>query len=230
MNHRQRRVNARRKERESRPLVRINMAMSLDGHVVMPHGSWKTTSSEDHRRMDRHREWADCVVISRSTLLNDNPNLFIRNKPNSNYHPVPVIVMRKFQELPSDLRLWKKPHPAARLIATGEDDKTVSHPPNLSSLPEGVDCISIKGLSALPMSLHRLGYRKVLIEGGPQLNTYLMAEGLVDELCLTLTPLFVGTGKADRVVNENVNLQLKKMKLIRSERRGNELFLRYCAI
>ncbi|HSJ45703.1 MAG TPA: dihydrofolate reductase family protein, partial [Euzebyales bacterium] len=36
------------------------------------------------------------------------------------------------------------------------------------------------------------GIRHVLCEGGPALNTALLATGLVDELCITVAPLLTG--------------------------------------
>jgi 5-amino-6-(5-phosphoribosylamino)uracil reductase len=39
----------------------------------------------------------------------------------------------------------------------------------------------------------------VLAEGGPSLNGQLAAAGLIDELCLTLSPLLIG-GDAKRIL------------------------------
>jgi 5-amino-6-(5-phosphoribosylamino)uracil reductase len=42
--------------------------------------------------------------------------------------------------------------------------------------------------------------RSVLAEGGPSLNGQLVAAGLLDELCLTLSPMLVG-GDAKRILS-----------------------------
>jgi riboflavin biosynthesis pyrimidine reductase len=47
--------------------------------------------------------------------------------------------------------------------------------------------------------LRMRGYRSVLAEGGPTLNAQLVAAGLVDELCLTLSPRLVA-GVGPRIV------------------------------
>ncbi len=47
-------------------------------------------------------------------------------------------------------------------------------------------------LSAALQELGRLGARHILCEGGPRLNSSLVAAGLVDELCLTLSPKLAG--------------------------------------
>jgi hypothetical protein len=55
----------------------------------------------------------------------------------------------------------------------------------------------------LPVAIRALrqrGVRSVLVEGGPGLNDQLAAVGLLDELCLTLSPMLVG-GDARRILS-----------------------------
>ena len=49
-------------------------------------------------------------------------------------------------------------------------------------------------------ALGRLGASSVLAEGGPSLNGALAAAGLLDELCLTISPALAG-GDAPRILN-----------------------------
>jgi riboflavin biosynthesis pyrimidine reductase len=54
----------------------------------------------------------------------------------------------------------------------------------------------------LAAALDRLGAdgaRSVLCEGGPTLNSALLAVGLLDELCLTVSPMLVG-GEGPRML------------------------------
>jgi len=48
-------------------------------------------------------------------------------------------------------------------------------------------------LQAAVRELRARGLTRLLCEGGPQLLTSLLAAGLLDELCLTLTPLLLGS-------------------------------------
>jgi riboflavin biosynthesis pyrimidine reductase len=54
-------------------------------------------------------------------------------------------------------------------------------------------------LAAALAALAERGYARVLAEGGPTLNGQLAAAGLLDELCLTVSPLLAG-GEAKRVL------------------------------
>jgi riboflavin biosynthesis pyrimidine reductase len=49
-------------------------------------------------------------------------------------------------------------------------------------------------------ALAERGFTQVLAEGGPTLNGQLAAAGLLDEVCLTLSPLLVG-GDAKRILS-----------------------------
>jgi riboflavin biosynthesis pyrimidine reductase len=53
---------------------------------------------------------------------------------------------------------------------------------------------------APPAALGGRGHRAVLAEGGPTLNVQLAAAGLLDELCLSLSPRLVG-GAAKRILD-----------------------------
>ena len=55
-------------------------------------------------------------------------------------------------------------------------------------------------LAAALGALAERGFAQVLAEGGPTLNGQLAAAGLLDEVCLTLSPLLVG-GDAKRILS-----------------------------
>ena len=52
---------------------------------------------------------------------------------------------------------------------------------------------------AIIAALAERGYRRVLTEGGPRLLEQIVAAGLLDELCLTISPVLAG-GRAGRIV------------------------------
>ncbi|HRP68759.1 MAG TPA: dihydrofolate reductase family protein, partial [Turneriella sp.] len=56
---------------KTKTTIRLNMAMTIDGHVAHPTQAWEFGSAEDRRRMDRLREWADCLIVARRTIEHD---------------------------------------------------------------------------------------------------------------------------------------------------------------
>jgi riboflavin biosynthesis pyrimidine reductase len=104
--------------------------------------------------------------------------------------------------------------------------------------------LSVPGSVAAPVEVHRIdpvtpaaalahlraehGIRVVLCEGGPSLLHSLLAERLVDELFLTLTPVVVGDDKQPRIVSGGpLPGGARELELRWVLRYGGELFLRY---
>lgn len=74
-------------------------------------------------------------------------------------------------------------------------------------------------------ALRERGHEIVLCEGGGQLNAELLAAGLLDELCLTVSPT-IG-GDPSRIVADSPRIPLTGLHLAHALADGDELFLRY---
>ncbi len=57
--------------------------------------------------------------------------------------------------------------------------------------------------------LNSEGYEKIMIAGGSELNTYLLINGLIDEIRLIVKPIVIGNGKS--LFNELPNLEYFKL-------------------
>ena len=74
-------------------------------------------------------------------------------------------------------------------------------------------------------ALAGLGLPQVLCEGGPHLFGSLIEADLVDELCLSLSPLLVAGG-AGRIVRGAPEVE-RRMRLVHAIPTGDLLLLRY---
>ncbi len=90
----------------------------------------------------------------------------------------------------------------------------------------------VPSAAAILQAIRSEGYRRVLTEGGPTLLASLVAEGVVDELFLTLSPVLAGrrSGDGRLGVMEGVHLlpddgRWARLRSVRSA--GSHLFLRY---
>ncbi|TAM89657.1 MAG: pyrimidine reductase family protein, partial [Jatrophihabitans sp.] len=75
-------------------------------------------------------------------------------------------------------------------------------------------------------ALHRRGYTRVLSEGGPTLFARIAAAGVVDELCLSITPLLTGPG-AGRIVAGESWPDARSLSLTGLLEEDGALFCRY---
>ncbi|RMI13175.1 dihydrofolate reductase family protein [Cellulomonas triticagri] len=177
--------------------VRANMIATLDGAAQGPDGRSRSINGPADWRVFRvMRAVADVVLVGAGTARAEQ------------YTPLAV---------PADLRearaaRGQAPDLALALVTASGDlpeglrgtDRppyvvTVAANPRLDALRAdlGADRVLVTGettvdLGAALDALAALGRTRVLAEGGPRLLTDLVRADLVDELCLTTSPLVVG--------------------------------------
>jgi riboflavin biosynthesis pyrimidine reductase len=82
-------------------------------------------------------------------------------------------------------------------------------------------------LPRLMAALHERGVRSVLCEGGPMLNSFLFAAGLVDELFLTMNPKIVGGAAALTIVAGRELVEPAELDLVSVAEAESELYTRW---
>jgi riboflavin biosynthesis pyrimidine reductase len=168
--------------------LRANMISSIDGAATGPSGlSGSLNNPADHRVFAMLRETADVVLVGAGTAEAER------------YGPVdvPIVVVTRRGRVPTGLRVADR---GQVLLAT------CAAAPGLSGARAllGEDQVLVHGdrdvdLAAVIDELDSRGMSRVLCEGGPHLLGDLLTAGLMDEVCMTTAPLWVGGG-APRVV------------------------------
>jgi riboflavin biosynthesis pyrimidine reductase len=172
-----------------RPGVRLNMIAAVDGATAVAGVSGGLGGPADHALFAVLRSQADAVLVAAGTVRAEG------YRPSS----VPVAVVSRSCRLD-----WESPFftaPIARpLVVT-----VAQAPPAALARAAEVSEVIVAGerdvdLAAALDALGGRGFQAVLAEGGPTLNGQLAAAGLLDELCLTLSPRLVGGG-AKRILD-----------------------------
>jgi riboflavin-specific deaminase-like protein len=211
-----------------RPYLVLNMVSSLDGRATI---DWRTTglSTELDRQLFHHlRTQADAVMVGAGTARTERYGRMaksdeLRDKRGGEglaRDPLAVVVSARL-DLPADLPLLNEPEQRV-LIATGSDA-------TLSGLGDQVEYARVG--DDLPLLMARLreehGIRSVLCEGGPTLNSYLLAAGLVDELFLSLHPKLVGGAAALTIVAGRELVEPAELQLLSVAEGDGDLFTRW---
>jgi riboflavin biosynthesis pyrimidine reductase len=123
-------------------------------------------------------------------------------------------------DLPADLPLLNEPDQDV-LIATGAEHSLADGHAGIEYARVGDD------LPRLMAHLHERGVRSVLCEGGPTLNSFLFAAGLVDELFLTMNPKIVGGAAALTIVTGRELVDPTDLNLVSVAEADGELFTRW---
>lgn len=211
-----------------RPYLVLNMVSSLDGRATI---DWRTKglSTDVDRLLFHHlRTQADAVMVGAGTARTERYGRMAksdelrdkREREGLARDPLAVVVSGRL-DLPADLPLLNEPEQEV-LIATA------SHA-LLPGLGEQVEYARVA--DDLPLLMARLreehGIRSVLCEGGPTLNSFLLAAGLVDELFLTLNPKLAGGAAALTIVAGRQLVEPAELSLMSVAEGGGDLFTRW---
>ncbi|MGI9323288.1 MAG: bifunctional diaminohydroxyphosphoribosylaminopyrimidine deaminase/5-amino-6-(5-phosphoribosylamino)uracil reductase RibD, partial [Pseudomonadales bacterium] len=180
--------------KEGMPFVRLKLAMSLDGRTALPNGESRWITSEASRAdVQLLRAGASALVTGVQTVLDDDPQLRVRDHLSALPHPEETLaVQREVFVLdsngltPPDARILSLP---GTVVVTG---KHARPPKNAQHL----ECkIGKDGRISLPHFFGALAGREhseVLLECGATLAGAAMTAGLVDELIIYIAPRFMG--------------------------------------
>jgi riboflavin-specific deaminase-like protein len=210
-----------------RPYLGINMVSSLDGKATL---DWRTKglSTEVDRRLFHHlRTQADAVMVGAGTAreerygrITKSDELRDKRVAEGRTPEALAIVVSGRLDLPDDLPLLNEPEQGV-LIATGAEH-------SLADAHAGIEYARIgDDLPRLMAELRERGVRSVLCEGGPTLNSFLFAAGLVEELFLTMNPKVIGGAAALTIVAGRELVEPAELDLVSVAEADGELFTRW---
>ena len=213
--------------------------MTVDGKIATSSGDSKISSRDDLVRVHKLRASVDAIVVGISTILADNPRLTVRLVKGKN--PARVIVDSRGR-IPLDSQIMRTASKIKTIVAVtdkapeeklmilrnmGAEVLVISEGKKGKSaaVPHGVN------LKLLFRRLEKIGFKKILVEGGGELNWSLLYLGLVDELTITIAPKIAGGRLATTLVEgdgfdeiaQSIRLQLKKIE----RKKGGELVMHY---
>ena len=211
-----------------RPYVVLNMVATLDGKASVE-GRTRAMSSEADRALFHHlRTQVDAVLVGATTVAVEGYGRIVKSdelrakRESEGLRPdVLAVVASARLSLPAEAKLL---HEAGQrvVIATGSEGELEGVTADVEYLRVGDD---------LPVLLARLredyDVRSVLCEGGPTLNSYLLAGGLVDELFLSITPKITGGTGAPTIVEGKPLMVPREASLIWLYEAEGDLFGRW---
>lgn len=179
--------------KHKRPLISLCYAQSLDGSVTYRRGRPLALSGLPAMEMTHKlRSLHDGILLGIGTVLADDPRLTVRLTEGEN--PQPVILDSRLRT-PLQAKLIRE-HPCHPWIITSPD----SDPSRRAALEaagallidvpyEPDDCIQ---LPYMLQHLAEIGIHSLMVEGGAQVITNFLSQGLVDFVVITICPVFVG--------------------------------------
>ncbi|TNY36500.1 pyrimidine reductase family protein [Thermomonospora catenispora] len=212
--------------------LRANMIASLDGAAWYADRSGALGSPGDRRLFQALRGLADVVIVGAATVRVEG---YGPVRPSTGWEvyragrtPVPplAVVSRRLELDLSAPIFTRAPRDARTILLTAR-----SAPPDRRAAAEEVAEVIVAGREEVefPRVVEELaarGLRRLLCEGGPTVLARAAADGVLDELCLTLSPMLVA-GDPARILNGPSLPEPSRMRLASLYAEEDLLFLRY---
>jgi riboflavin biosynthesis pyrimidine reductase len=190
-----------------RPFVAVNMVSSVDGRATLAGHTAAMSEAADRRLFHLLRTQADGILVGAGTVRIERYGRITKTaelqakRERAGVRPEPLaVIVSSSGRLPDDLPL---------LVETPASVRVVGDPaPALGELRQE-------------------GVRSLLAEGGPHLNSTLFAQGLVDELFLTIAPTVNGPSEMLTIIEGTPLPKPLDLELLTVHETGGHLFLRY---
>jgi 2,5-diamino-6-(ribosylamino)-4(3H)-pyrimidinone 5'-phosphate reductase len=207
----------------NRPFVFINVAMTADGKIdTFERKGSAISSKRDKERVDRLRAEADAVMVGGRTLLDEDPKLTVKSEAlreervnrglTSNPMKVGVVSEARFDSHSKFLHEGEGRVVIFTTQRTSKDQLEFLRSQNAEVLVHAGERVD---LHEMMHTLHELGVRRLMVEGGATLNFELIRLGLVDEVSAYVAPMIFGGESAPTLAagsglerSEAVHLQL----------------------
>lgn len=209
--------------------VRANFISSADGAVTLHNKAGGLGSKNDQRLMRVMRAISDIVIVGAGTVraegyggLGLHPDDHTWRKERSLSENPRMAIVTNSGDLNPEMSFFKKAE--VRPLVITHANARVGHLTDVADiLVAGPDKVEV---SELTKKLSESGYTQILCEGGPHLFGSFLDEDLINEVCLTISPLFVG-GDAHRIVYSKVEKKRPFKILSALQDADSMLYLRY---
>ncbi|MEU9211264.1 pyrimidine reductase family protein [Streptomyces sp. NPDC048415] len=216
------------------PWLRANMVSTLDGAAQHDGRSQPISSATDMRIFGVLRGLADVVIVGAETVRQEGyrparaREAFTAMREAAGQGPAPAIaVVTASLDLDFSLPLFTSPL-VPTLVLTGAaaaPDRVATAEKAGAQVVIAGDGMGVDPARAV-RALGDLGFSRLLTEGGPRLLGQLVAGAVLDELCLTVSPL-LATGDAQRIAGGPSIPVPKRFELVSLLEEAGFLYTRY---
>ena len=209
-----------------RPFVAVNMVTTADGKATLA-GRTAPMSAETDRELFHHlRTQADGILVGAGTVrverygrVTKTDELKAKRERDGLRRDAVAVIVSGSLNLHPDLPILSDPESHV-IIVTGSQAELPDAAARVEYLREPL-------ADALETLRDRHGVLSLLCEGGPTLNSTLFAEGLVDELFLTVAPTIAGAGETLTIVEGLPLPAPAELELLTLHEAAGHLFARY---
>lgn len=215
--------------------LRVNFVSAVDGAAQADGRSEGLQTKGDNRVFAALRDLADVVVAGAGTVTIEgyravrvSPERAEVRRAHGMRDVLPTAVISRSLRLDPDSALFPESRSDARTIVLTCEAAPADRRAALEKVADVAICGGELVEAALAKAaLQERGLTRILSEGGPIAFGYLLEGEVVDELCLSLTPILVGPGPTRITAGPTLWEQPVGMQLAGLLEEDDALFLRY---
>jgi 5-amino-6-(5-phosphoribosylamino)uracil reductase len=217
-----------------RPYTLLSCCVSIDGYIGSAASRLLLSNDADFDRVDAVRASCDAILVGAETVRIDNPRLLVRSEDRREQRAA-----RGLPETPIKVTVTRRAELDARadFFNAGDTEKIV-----YCATPRVADARNRLGLVAtvvdagdnvemrtLSTDLGARGVDRLMVEGGGTVHTQFLTDDIVDELQLTVAPVFIGDSDAPRFVRDGIFPwnPARRAELVDVQKLGDVVLLRY---
>jgi diaminohydroxyphosphoribosylaminopyrimidine deaminase/5-amino-6-(5-phosphoribosylamino)uracil reductase len=172
-------------QRNQRPFIHLKLASTLDGKIAMPSGQSQWITGDLARQyVHTLRSLHQGVLVGAETIRKDNPKLNVRLSHYEGNQPL-RIVFTKSGKLPEQAQVFQDELKNQTLVYTQS--------PLSFNFPSS-QVIQVLNLKEAMKDLFDKKLIHLFLEGGSNLASEFLKEGLIERVSLFLNPSFMGSG------------------------------------
>jgi diaminohydroxyphosphoribosylaminopyrimidine deaminase/5-amino-6-(5-phosphoribosylamino)uracil reductase len=206
-----------------KPYLVIKTAMSLDGKIASYTGDSKWISNGKSRNfVHKLRTKFDAILVGTNTILKDNPVL---SSHNQGKNPIRIILDKNLK-IPKDYN-----------VLDGTIPTIIFYDKKIKKIPAYFikNCIKLvpmdfkqikKDFNIVIEKLNKMALKRILVEGGGEINASVLKTGKVDEIIAFVAPIIVGGKNAKTFVEGEGKQYIKdslKFKFVEIKNFGSDL-------
>jgi 2,5-diamino-6-(ribosylamino)-4(3H)-pyrimidinone 5'-phosphate reductase len=204
--------------------------MTIDGKIASKTGDPEISDEEDWKAVHKLRTEVDAIMVGKCSIILDNPKLHIKFYDHEGYYR---IVLDSTLSIPVESNVVRfKPEIYPTIIATTENVSMERikefESNNIEIIKSGTG--SRVDIMELMSILYQRGIKRILLEGGGNLNWSFIKNNLVDEVRLFIAPWMVGGKDAVSLVEGEgfaKMIESPRYSLINVTSRNNYVILKY---
>ena len=198
-----------------RPFIKVKMACSIDNKIAWHNYKSKWISNAKSRSFAHQiRQRSQAILTTSKTIIKDNPRFTVRKK-NKIIKYLPIIIIDKLLKIPLNCNLLKNLSRRRIIIFTTKKNIKYQKLKSIGCEVFEINKLNQKNefnLNLIMKKIISLNINDILVEAGGIFFTKLLKQGLVDEVHLFKSRVFIGQYGKPMIINKNLeDFPLKKI-------------------